>query len=77
MSCYPERPALYWQELCRRARIKARIKHHDVEGSVTILEDLRKRFEPQIRWVFHFYWRLARLMTPVVGAGAPGADPRV
>lgn len=77
MSCYPERPALYWQELCRRARIKARIKHHDVEGSVTILEDLRKRFEPQIRWVFHFYWRLARSMTLGVRAVVLDADNRV
>ena len=44
---------------------------------MTILEDLRKRFEPQIRWVFHFYWRLARSMTLGVRAVVLDADNRV
>jgi len=30
---------------------------------VTALQDLRKRFEPQLRQVFHLYWRIARGMT--------------
>ena len=30
---------------------------------MTALQDLRKRFEPQLRRVFHLYWRLARGMT--------------
>jgi 8-oxo-dGTP pyrophosphatase MutT (NUDIX family) len=73
MSCYPENPALYWQA----AGVRARIKHHDVEGSVTVLEDLRIRFEPQIRRVFHFYWRLVRGMTLGVRAVVLDADNKV
>jgi 8-oxo-dGTP pyrophosphatase MutT (NUDIX family) len=53
------------------------IKHDDVEGSVTVLQDLRKRFEPQIRWVFHFYWRLVRSMTLGVRAVVLDADNKV
>ncbi len=49
----------------------------DGEGSVTILLDLRKRYEPQIRWVFHFYWRLVRSMTLGVRAVVLGADNKV
>jgi len=30
---------------------------------VTALQSLRKRFEPQLRHVFHLYWRFARGMT--------------
>jgi len=30
---------------------------------VTVLQDVRKRFEPQVRRVFHLYWRIARGMT--------------
>jgi 8-oxo-dGTP pyrophosphatase MutT (NUDIX family) len=30
---------------------------------VTALQDLRKRFEPQLRRAFHLYWRIARGMT--------------
>ena len=33
------------------------------EVSVTALQDVRKRFEPQLRRVFHLYWRIARGMT--------------
>lgn len=73
MSCYPENPALYWQVV----RVRARIKHNDVEGSVTVLEDLRKRFEPQIRRVFHLYWRLVRGMTLGVRAVVLDADNKV
>jgi 8-oxo-dGTP pyrophosphatase MutT (NUDIX family) len=30
---------------------------------VTVLQDVRKRFEPQVRRVFHLYWWIARGMT--------------
>ena len=30
---------------------------------MTVLQDLRKRCEPQLRRVFHLYWRFARGMT--------------
>ena len=30
---------------------------------MTILQDVRKRLEPQFRRVFHLYWRVARGMT--------------
>ncbi|KJC58605.1 NUDIX hydrolase [Bradyrhizobium sp. LTSPM299] len=44
---------------------------------MTVLEDLRKRFEPQIRRVFHFYWRLVRGMTLGVRAVVLDADNKV
>ena len=52
---------MYWQA----GRVSARIKR-DVclsEVFVTALQDLRKRLEPQLRRVFHLYWRIARGMT--------------
>src|SRR5882757_656572 len=52
---------MYWQA----GRISARIKRRVVpfEVSVTALQDVRKRFEPLLRRVFHLYWRIARGMT--------------
>ena len=44
---------------------------------MTVLLDLRKRYEPQIRWVFHFYWRLVRSMTLGVRAVVLDADNKV
>ncbi|PDT76517.1 NUDIX domain-containing protein [Bradyrhizobium sp. C9] len=44
---------------------------------MTVLLNLRKRYEPQIRWVFHFYWRLARSMTLGVRAVVLDADNKV
>ena len=44
---------------------------------MTVLEDLRRRFEPQIRRVFHFYWRLVRGMTLGVRAVVLDADNKV
>jgi len=44
---------------------------------VTALSNLRKRFEPQLRWVFHLYWRLARGMTLGVRAVVIDGDNRV
>jgi 8-oxo-dGTP pyrophosphatase MutT (NUDIX family) len=44
---------------------------------VTTLTDLRKRLEPQLRQVFHLYWRLARGMTLGVRAVVLDGDNRV
>jgi ADP-ribose pyrophosphatase YjhB (NUDIX family) len=44
---------------------------------VTILQDLRKRCEPQLRRVFHLYFWLARGMTLGVRAVVLDADNRV
>jgi 8-oxo-dGTP pyrophosphatase MutT (NUDIX family) len=44
---------------------------------VTTLTDLRKRFEPLLRRVFHLYWRLARGMTLGVRAVVLDGDNRV
>jgi 8-oxo-dGTP pyrophosphatase MutT (NUDIX family) len=41
------------------------------------LQELRKRFEPALRWVFHFYWRFARGMTLGVRAVVLDAENRV
>ena len=30
---------------------------------MTVLQDVRKRLEPQLRRIFHLYWRIARGMT--------------
>src|SRR5712672_3843869 len=52
---------MYWQA----GRIDARIKLDGClsEASVTVLQDFRTRYEPQLRRVFHLYWRLVRSMT--------------
>jgi 8-oxo-dGTP pyrophosphatase MutT (NUDIX family) len=47
------------------------------EVTVTRLQDLRKRLEPQLRQVFHLYWRLARGMTLGVRAVVLDSDNRV
>jgi 8-oxo-dGTP pyrophosphatase MutT (NUDIX family) len=47
------------------------------EVSVTALQDLRKRLEPQLRQVFHLYWRVARGMTLGVRAVVLDGDNRV
>ncbi|WGS22117.1 MULTISPECIES: NUDIX domain-containing protein [unclassified Bradyrhizobium] len=44
---------------------------------MTDLPGLRKRFEPQLRRVFHFYWRLVRGMTLGVRAVVLDADNKV
>ena len=52
---------MYWQAGPPGARI---IRHVCLsEVSVSALQNLRKRLEPQVRWAFHLYWRLARGMT--------------
>src|SRR5437016_11409577 len=52
---------MYWQPGSLSARIIHRVFLFEV--SVTILQDVRKRLEPQLRRVFHLYWRIARGMT--------------
>ena len=44
---------------------------------MTVLQEIRKRFEPQLRRVFHLYWRLARSMTLGVRAVVLDGDNRV
>lgn len=44
---------------------------------MTALQSLRKRLEPQLRHVFHLYWRLARGMTLGVRGVVLDADDRI
>ena len=44
---------------------------------MTILQDWRKKFEPQLRKVLHLYWRVARGMTLGVRAVVLDGDNRV
>jgi len=44
---------------------------------VTALQTLRKRLEPQLRQVFHLYWRIARGMTLGVRGVVLDADNRI
>jgi 8-oxo-dGTP pyrophosphatase MutT (NUDIX family) len=44
---------------------------------VTIQQDLRKRLEPLLRRIFHFYWRIARGMTLGVRGVVLDGDDRV
>lgn len=44
---------------------------------MTALQTLRKRLEPQLRQVFHLYWRIARGMTLGVRGVVLDADNRI
>jgi len=47
-------------------------------SDVTAMDDLRRRFEPLLRRVFHLYWRFARGMTlGVRGVGEVSIVPPV
>src|SRR5258708_6521460 len=52
---------MYWQAGSPGARIKRYVRLSEV--SVTVLQNVLKRLEPQLRRVFHLYWRIARGMT--------------
>ena len=44
---------------------------------MTVLQDVRKRLEPQLRRIFHLYWRIARGMTLGVRGVVLDGDDRV
>ena len=44
---------------------------------MTALQHLRKRLEPQLRWGFHLYWRVARGMTLGVRGVVLDGDDKV
>jgi 8-oxo-dGTP pyrophosphatase MutT (NUDIX family) len=63
---------MYWQADRRDARIK-----RDGVWVAMSLQGLRKRLEPALRRVFHFYWRFARGMTLGVRAVVLDGEARV
>jgi 8-oxo-dGTP pyrophosphatase MutT (NUDIX family) len=58
---FSRKARLYWQAGRPCARIKRDFRPFEV--FVTALQDVRKRLEPLLRRIFHFYWRIARGMT--------------
>src|SRR6202140_2860931 len=59
---------------------QTRIKHDVWRSGISMamnLQDLRKRFEPALRRIFHLYWRFARSMTLGVRAGVLDGDNSV
>jgi ADP-ribose pyrophosphatase YjhB (NUDIX family) len=67
---------MYWQAGQRHARIKRQgLKR--VWISAMKLQDMRRRFEPVLRRIFHLYWRFARGMTLGVRAVVLDGDDRV
>src|SRR3984957_2901369 len=66
----------YWQAGRAGARIKRDIRSFKTAMAMN-LESLRRRFEPALRRIFHFYWRFARGMTLGVRAVVLDADDRV
>jgi ADP-ribose pyrophosphatase YjhB (NUDIX family) len=67
---------MYWQA----GRAGARIKHNARAFKMSVamkLADVRKRFEPLLRRIFHLYWRFARGMTLGVRAVVLDGDNRV
>jgi 8-oxo-dGTP pyrophosphatase MutT (NUDIX family) len=72
----PKVSAIYWQA----RRLSARIKREGSRSENTAamnLSDLRKRFEPLLRRIFHLYWRLVRGMTLGVRAVVLDGDNKV
>jgi 8-oxo-dGTP pyrophosphatase MutT (NUDIX family) len=67
---------MYWQA----GRAGARINHNACPFKMSAamkLADIRKRFEPLLRRIFHLYWRFARGMTLGVRAVVLDRDNRV
>src|SRR5690349_15883697 len=87
MACDSELPAGHLAIIPSRLRRRnnetpetsARTKRivRPIEVSVTALQDVRKRFEPQLRRIFHLYWRIARGMTLGVRGLVLDGDNRV
>src|SRR5258706_9321101 len=67
---------MYWQANRGNARIKRDVGISGISVAMT-LQDLRTRFEPALRRIFHLYWRFARGMTLGVRAVVLDSDDRV
>jgi ADP-ribose pyrophosphatase YjhB (NUDIX family) len=67
---------MFWQAGRRDARIKRDVRVFEIRVTMNS-QDLRKRFEPALRRVFHLYWRFARGMTLGVRAVVLDRENRV
>jgi ADP-ribose pyrophosphatase YjhB (NUDIX family) len=67
---------MYWQVGCRDARIKRDVRVSGVSVAMK-RQNLRQRFEPALRHLFHLYWRFARGMTLGVRAVVLDGEGRV
>jgi 8-oxo-dGTP pyrophosphatase MutT (NUDIX family) len=67
---------VYWQVGRREARIKQDDSNLEIQVAMT-RRNLRQRFEPALRGLFHLYWRFARGMTLGVRAVVLDSDDRV
>ena len=67
---------MFWQAGRRDARIKRDVRVFEIRVTMNS-QDLRKRFEPALRRVFHLYWRFARGMKLGVRAVVLDRENRV